>query len=244
MKKNRNPFILLLSCMIFTLVYLSPQSSQASTQRSETRSVEPFQSISLSIDANVIIQHSDSHSLKIEGAQKLINNIETYVEGSTLKIKNKEGRHRYFSSKGKVTIYLTSPSYRNLTISGSGNINSQGQIKTDQAQYTISGSGNIVIDQLSANDIECVISGSGNIKLEGEPLQNLKAKISGSGDLNCKNLKTRQVTIRISGSGDCRVYATQELKATVAGSGNIYYNGNPSIDSQTAGSGRLKSLAQ
>lgn len=218
--------------------------SMVFAQKTENREVRDFNSISLSIHAKVFITQDNSTSVKIKGDADDLDEIITEVEDGTLKIKRKKNKSWGWNNSFKsIEVYVTSATIKNLKISGSGNIVAKSSIKTDNANYAISGSGNIFIEDLSAENIECHISGSGDINLEGNGLQELEIHISGSGNVNAGHLKSENVSVRVSGSGDCKVYATKNLNARVAGSGDIYYRGKPeSVDSKSAGSGSIKSI--
>lgn len=229
---------------IFALFAFVLSGSMVFAQKTEKREVRDFNSISLSIHAKVFVTQDKSTSVKIKGDADDLDEIITEVEGGTLRIKRKKNKSWGWNNSFKnIEIYVTSATIKNLKISGSGNIVAKSTIKTDDAVYSISGSGNIFIEDLSAANVECHISGSGDINLKGSELEELEIHISGSGNVNAGHLKSENVSVRVSGSGDCKVYATKNLNARVAGSGDIYYRGKPeSVDSKSAGSGSIKSI--
>lgn len=236
MKTQR--IVALLSLFSFLLI-----GNMVVAQKTETREVDSFESISLSIHAKVYVNQESTTSLTIKGKADDLNEIITEVEGSTLIIKRKKGNWNWKNSFGKIEVYISSPKIKDLKISGSGDIIAKTPIKTNSAMYAISGSGNLYIDDLNASTVECHISGSGNINLKGEDVKEFEAHISGSGNVDAGYLKSESASIRISGSGDCKVYATKMLNARVAGSGDIYYRGKPDmVDSKSAGSGSIKSI--
>lgn len=231
---------------IFALFAFILSGSMVFSQSKENREVRDFESISLSISAKVFVIQDNSTSVKIKADSDDLKEIITEVENGTLKIKRKKNRSwGWNNSFRNVEIYITSPEVRNLRISGSGNIIAKSSIKTNDANYAISGSGNIFVDELSAETLECHISGSGDMNLKGEVTDEFEIHISGSGDVDAAYLKAEDVTVRVSGSGDCKVYATKNLNARVAGSGDIYYRGKPvSVDSKSAGSGSIKHIGK
>jgi len=174
--------------------------------------------------------------------KKILDLIRTEVDGGNLKIKFKAGIWNFRSNK-QINIYVSTPDVEGLFLSGSGNIKAETQIKTDDLDFSISGSGNITIDDLVASNLEGHISGSGDIDLSGsETVETMEISISGSGDLFAGNLKVNSVEIRVSGSGTCKVYAVSELEASVSGSGDVYYKGNPMVNARVSGSGKIRSL--
>lgn len=231
---------------IFALFTFILSGSMLFAQSKENREVHNFESISLSIHAKVYLTQDNSTSVQIKGDPDDLKEIITEVDNGSLKIKRKKNRGwAWNNSFKKVEIYITTPNIKNLKISGSGNIIAKSSIKTNNVDYAISGSGNIFIDDLQAETLECHISGSGDMNLKGEIKNDLEVNISGSGDIDAAYLKAEDVSVKVSGSGDCKVYATRNLNARVAGSGDIYYRGKPqSIDSKSAGSGSIRSMGK
>ncbi|MCK4745484.1 MAG: DUF2807 domain-containing protein, partial [Bacteroidales bacterium] len=82
-----------------------------------------------------------------------------------------------------------------VLITGSGEVDLWGQ--TDNAVYTITGSGTIKAQNVTSNDCVAEISGSGTIYCHAE--KTLEAIISGSGNIFYRGNPT--VSTYISGSG-------------------------------------------
>ncbi|MGQ1908849.1 head GIN domain-containing protein [Marinifilum sp. RC60d5] len=221
--------------------------SMLMAQTTENRKTESFKSINLSISAKVYLTQENTTSVKIKAYDRDLNEIITEVEGSTLKIKRKSNKSWGWNTRSlkKVEVYISTPNIENLKISGSGNIIAQTPINSGSVAYTISGSGNIIIDKLNAENVNCSISGSGDVRLKGECEDEVNIRISGSGDVEASHFIAKKADIRISGSGDCEVYASDKITARVAGSGDIYYRGKPEyVDSKSAGSGSIKSVGE
>ena len=227
---------------LFLSVILISGGSKALAQEKETRDVGSFSSISLSLPADLYLTQGNDTKVVIEAEQKILDLIRTEVVGNNLKIKYKNGIWNIRSNK-HIKIYVSTPDVEGLFLSGSGNIKAETQIKTKSLDFSISGSGNIVIDDLVASDIEGHISGSGDIDLSGsETSETMEISISGSGDFFAENLKVNSVELRISGSGTCRVFAVSELEASISGSGSVYYKGNPRVNAKASGSGKIRSI--
>ena len=227
---------------LFLSVILISGGSKALAQEKETRDVGSFSSISLSLPADLYLTQGNDTKVVIEAEQKILDLIRTEVVGNNLKIKYKNGIWNIRSNK-HIKIYVSTPDVEGLFLSGSGNIKAETQIKTKSLDFSISGSGNIVIDDLVASDIEGHISGSGDIDLSGsETSETMEISISGSGDFFAENLKVNSVELRISGSGSCRVFAVSELEASISGSGSVYYKGNPRVNAKASGSGKIRSI--
>ena len=238
--KNKTGFPIFYS--LFLSFILISGGSKAFAQEKETRDVGSFSSISLSISGDLYLTQGNDTKVVIEAEQKILDIIQTEVVGDNLKIKFPRGRWNIRSNK-QIKIYVTTPNVEGLFLSGSGNIQAETQIKTEDLDFAISGSGNIAIDDLVASNLEGHISGSGDMDLSGsETVETMEISISGSGDLSAENLKVNSVEVRISGSGTCKVYAVSEIEASISGSGSVYYKGTPRINARASGSGKIRSL--
>jgi hypothetical protein len=225
-----------LSYLILSVTLLSLVSIKVSAQ-SQTRSVSGFNAIASAGPFNVYVKLDGNESVKVEADADIINDIETVVEGNTLKIRFKDREYRHHNIH-KAEVYVEAKSLNALLNSGSGGIKVEGTINTESFKAVLSGSGNINAS-LKSGTVHAVISGSGNIKLSGNA-GDADFVITGSGEISGKDLKTNSVTAAIAGSGNVYVQADKSVTGRITGSGSVIYSGNASdINSRTVGSGRV-----
>jgi len=206
--------------------------------KDDERQVSGFSGITISGRHNVYITMGNTESLRLEGDATAINEIETKVEDGVLKIRNKKQMNtRSWNNTGKVNIYIQAKSLNNLVLSGSGNVEVNGKVKSANLSNTISGSGSIAVN-MDVENYNAVISGSGEISAKGYA-KNSKITIAGSGDFDGRNLKTSNSSAKVSGSGDISIIADKQLDAVVSGSGDIRYSGNAAVNSTKSGSGNI-----
>ena len=156
-----------------------------------------------------------------------------------IKIKTKKG----VSLKTKKGIHITVPfkDFNDLSLTGSGDINTEDTIKTSNFDVSLTGSGDIVLD-IEANEIDAKLTGSGDLKLDGR-VDELEVKVTGSGDFEGSSLNSKNTQVYVSGSGNANVNATNSIKARVNGSGDVRYSGVPEFsDNKVSGSGSIKSM--
>jgi len=208
----------------------------------QTRKVEPFSSISLRISANVHLEQGEKQNLEIVAKQSTLEEIITEVKDGELIIRFPNKNYFWNAFKpGEITIYITTPEINGLGVSGSGDIIADNEIKTKTLDMAVSGSGNIKLSDLSAEQVKSTISGSGNIILAGKSAaQDLSVAISGSGNLKGLDFNADDVTVRVSGSGNIGIQANKNLYVRLSGSGNVTYKGQPMIDSSISGSGKVR----
>jgi putative autotransporter adhesin-like protein len=224
---------------IILVLTLSLVAVTIHAQKKETRDVGDFTYVSFGIHGDLFIKQGSKNEVIIEGDKESIENIETYVSGDRLKIKTESNWS--WKNFSKVNVYITIKEFSGISVSGSGDAISDGVIKGDNVDLSVSGSGDIELDLL-ADDIDCSISGSGSMKLSGRG-KAASLSISGSGKLDASEFEVETVKIRISGSGGAYVYATKELESRISGSGSVRYKGEPDkIANHSSGSGRLKKM--
>lgn len=208
----------------------------------QTRKVEPFTEISLPIGAKVYLKQGEKQNLKIEAKSSTLDDLITEVKNGKLIIRftNKDFGWSSFKS-GEITIYVTIPEINGLSVSGSGDIIAEDEIKTKNMDMAVSGSGNIRLSDLSAEHVKSAISGSGNIFLAGKTAaQELSVAVSGSGNFKGLDYSADDVLIKVSGSGKVGIGANKKLDVHVSGSGNVTYKGNPQINQSVSGSGSVR----
>ena len=205
--------------------------------RTEKRSTGNFNAVKTSGSIDIEISSGDAYSVSVENDDNILQYVVTEVHDGTLNVHYKDG---YSIMDDHAKVYVTAPSLDKLSVSGSGDITSQGMLKNSrQIEMNVSGSGNIKA-QVDAPVINISVGGSGDISLTGHT-KDFTCGVSGSGDVNCGGLESENATVKVSGSGNAHVFASVHLSATVSGSGDVYYRGNPpSPEIHTSGSGSVQ----
>jgi Putative auto-transporter adhesin, head GIN domain len=205
----------------------------------EIRSVGAFTAVSLGGSMKVLVQQGSPQKVEVQGLAEDLAHLETVVSNGELRINaRKESGMNWHSFKGPVTVYVTVPTIKALSVSGSGSIKAAGGIRASELDLTVSGSGTIQLASIAATRVSSSLSGSGTIQAAGTAAEQA-ISVSGSGGIQAPKLQSKTCSISISGSGSCRVQATQLLEASIVGSGSVYVTGNPQVKSSVVGSGRV-----
>lgn len=206
----------------------------------ETRNVGEFDGIGLAIPANLYLTQGLKNEVIIEAEEDVLEKIETEVNGSALNITFEKWYN--YRGAGKINIFITVKNINSIVVSGSGDIIAKSAIKTESFDFVVSGSGSIVIDDLTVKDVHSVITGSGDVRIKGNKKANeLEVTVTGSGDFEAGGLEFKEADLGITGSGSIYAFVYDELEAEITGSGKIYYKGNPLIDANITGSGKIRS---
>jgi len=199
----------------------------------EVRNVTGFTGIDLAMSATVYYHQDSVYWVEISAQPNIMKYIETQVHGNTLEIDCRPNLH----SHNSIVVIVHSPQMNLLHVSGSGDIYAKTSITTTSMDVSLSGSGNISIPSLSAQNLKTKISGSGDIDIEGGSVSDEDFSVSGSGNIDVVNVISNTSEVNISGSGDMQLSVIQSLKVEISGSGTVKYKGNPGVETHISGSG-------
>lgn len=229
---------LFLVVLVFTFSCTAPVLSGEILK--ENRNVQSFSSISLTLSADVYLTQGTTQKIEIEGDKNSVAEVLTKVDGNTLKITTRDTFH---GNLGNITVYITVPEIEGLSVSGSGDIIAQSDIRTDEMDMSVSGSGSIKLKELKSRETSATITGSGNINIaSGEAQSELEVVITGSGSFSADGMSAVEADVTITGSGSAKVNAVKELNTNITGSGSVGYKGNPIVNANSTGSGRTHSI--
>lgn len=203
------------------------------------KSVSSFKEVEANGDIKLIVIQGDLKPVKLEGDENILSYIDVIQEGDKITIQPRHGVN--LDPSGDLKVYVTSPAYKSIEVSGSSDIIGQNKISgTDDLNLQASGAGDIKME-VDAPKITAGISGSGSISLRGQT-KDLAIDLSGAGHAYCYELLTENTTVQISGAGSAQVYASLKLNAEVSGAGNISYKGNASVSQQISGAGSVNKV--
>jgi hypothetical protein len=208
--------------------------------KTETRDVTGFSGISLSLPAKVTIKQGNKEGVIIESDDNFLPLIETVVERGQLRIRPVEKNMSFKGRSMRLNITVDVINIESLSVSGSGDIIAD-QLNSPKLKASIAGSGDVNIKSLTSDSVKVSIAGSGDLNLGGTANE-LEGSIAGSGTVKADRLKAKTVVLKIAGSGDATVWATDNMKLSIAGSGDVKYWGEAKVTQSVAGSGSIKRL--
>jgi hypothetical protein len=190
------------------------------------REVSEFNKVEVSGAIDVYMVQGALKPVRIEGDENLLSYVKVEQMGDKIEVSTKRGYNLRPTRKMKV--YVTSPRFEKLDVSGACNIISENKLSLDN---------NV---DVNAPRVEAEVSGSGNVNMKGET-KIFELKISGAGEAKCYDLLTESTKVNISGAGSAEVFASVDLDANVSGAGSIKYKGNaPKISQHVSGAGSVK----
>ena len=222
----------------------------------ETRVVQNFNKVVLSIPARLVLTQNDSESLDISADDNFLPYIQTKVENGILSI-YVEPEFTNLNPSEEILITLSAKAIQALTVNGSGEIESE-ELTAEELSLTINGSGEIKVGQIEAEQFKASINGSGemkfdttmtqttNLRIDGSGKYVLSGKtveatllINGSGKILAQGLECQDVQTNINGSGNVSIWASEHLNVSITGSGHVGYRGQGKISQTIIGSGSI-----
>src|SRR5690606_20058613 len=181
----------------------------------ETRNVSGFHAVANSGSIVVEVRLDNRESVRLEGDEAAIRQIETVVEGGTLKIRFKDQSGR--TNWGKVTAHVSAKQLDGLTQSGSGSISVSGVISGGELNVALSGAGRIRLEA-GTELLKAVVGGSGRIRAAGLAVR-CNASSSGWGRFDGRDLETHAASVKVSVAGGVDSHIGDQLDASISGSG-------------------------
>ena len=220
----------------------APVNTEGRMVVTETRPLtRDVTNVELSGPISMNVRRGDTPSLTVRAEKRLLPNIATTQEGSSLQI-GVTGMLLYHRQKIEVDLVL--PALENIEVSGSGSHTVNG-FSGDRIEIAKRGSGKLVFNgrfrqlvaaahgsgeaEINGGNSEKVsveMIGSGEMTLVGS-CKNLRAEHSGSGELNAQHLAADHAVLEQDGSGSSSIFARNGAVLVLAGSGDAEVHGNP-----------------
>lgn len=180
----------------------------------QQRDVGSFDSVETLGSENVDVRFGATPSVVIAADDNILPLITTKVVDGELKI----GTRGSFRMRGPIRAWITLPSLK---------------------AFTTSGSGDVLIHDVNSGALALTMNGSGSMTANGRTGQ-LSVKINGSGRAELASLAATDVSAGLFGSGNATVNAHGRLDAQIFGSGTLHYVGKPDeLRTSHFGSGRV-----
>ena len=206
--------------------------------RSETRSLDEFDSISIQYPAEIFIRQGKSPSVTIEAEDNLLPQLGTDVSGSVLRFENTERNWNDRVNPSKpVILTITVNELSEVRFSSAGKLLAE-NLKTDTLAIVISGAGDVTLTNLDAGSLSFNLSGAGNLVVDGT-VDDLQMHLSGFGNFNGADLQAQTADVSISGAGNATIWVEKELNARISGAGSVDYYGEPSVSRNVSGVGSI-----
>ncbi|MGM9674686.1 MAG: GIN domain-containing protein [Bacteroidaceae bacterium] len=243
--------ILFIMAMAICMGAIAAQSKET---QEKTVSVSQFDKVSIAASFTVRYTQGPKHKCTIIASPEDMKKVKAEVKDKQLKI-YVEGQKKdaikmngitfnNASIYGEVIVKITSPELTKVSCLGSGDFVATTDIKSEDLEFMISGSGSVKLKNVTADKLRLSTAGSGGIDIQQANTENLNAEVAGSGGVDLSNVAStcKKARLSVAGSGDINTAFSncQELECRIAGSGRIGLKGKVvNYKSSVFGSGEV-----
>ena len=198
------------------------------------KTVQVTQFDKVSLTAGFVVKYTQglNHECTIFASPKDMEHVKAEVKNNQLYLsviidKKKMKKMKYSTSilSEDVIVYVTSPELVKASCVGSGEFIATTDIKSEDVKFDISGTGEIKLKKVTADNMTLNITGAGDIKIDNV-------------DAVCQ-----KTVLSVAGAGEISASFTDcnELKCSIAGAGEIELKGKVANYSESiAGAGKIK----
>ena len=198
------------------------------------KTVQVTQFDKVSLTAGFVVKYTQglNHECTIFASPKDMEHVKAEVKNNQLYLsviidKKKMKKMKYSTSilSEDVIVYVTSPELVKASCVGSGEFIATTDIKSEDVKFDISGTGEIKLKKVTADNMTLNIAGAGDIKIDNI-------------DAVCQ-----KTVLSVAGAGEISASFTDcnELKCSIAGAGEIELKGKVANYSESiAGAGKIK----
>ncbi|WP_281232004.1 head GIN domain-containing protein [Flavobacterium gelatinilyticum] len=227
-------FIAAITALLFASCNLNMNSIEGSGNvTTEKRFVQgDFKNIEVSNAIDLVVEQSDSVSIKVEADDNLQKEIITKVENGTLVIKCKFSSFRNVTQK-KVTVRI--PSIEKIEASSASTVRSINVLHGEDIKLEASSAASMNVD-VESDDVSCNSSSGSSIDIKGKALK-VKTSASSGSSIQAGELLANDIDAEVSSGAVIHVHPILRLKAQASSGGNINYNNVPKAIEKSTSSG-------
>lgn len=159
-----------------------------------------FNAVHICSNVDIIYTQGEEYKASIEGNEKAIECYRIKVDNRTLtdkKVKNVLG------NIPSVRLHITAPMLNSIEVDGSGDFDIKDSAEFESLSMTVSGVGDIDIDNMECDELNVCVSGAGDVDIKNVVCKSVKVLVSGAGDVDFRKMNCNgKVSFDCSGAGD------------------------------------------
>lgn len=188
---------------------------------SKTFNLGAFNSISSLGIQDVVITQGKTQSVIVKASDNIMKYCTLNVKNGVLNVSMTKEANSVQFKKFDMVVYVTMKDVKKISLSGTGDVKSKGNIKSDKLSLSLNGTGDIKLPSLSANTLTINLGGTGDIETKGSVI-NAEFNLSGTGDIEADLNLAKTLKTYLSGTGDMKLKGVAETAIYhVSGTGDV-----------------------
>jgi hypothetical protein len=136
-----------------------------------------------------------------------------------------------------IEYHLTAVNLDRVALTGAGGIRAS-NLDTGPLAVVLTGVGDVELMDLNAPGLDVESTEVGDVTVSGS-VHEQTIRLGGMGNYDGGDLTSSVADVHIAHGGSATVRVQDRLTVTIRGSGNVYYIGDPVVDSSITGSGAV-----
>jgi hypothetical protein len=200
----------------------------------ESRAVSGCTRITLGGVGTLYVRQGAREELRVRAEENLLEYLRTDVRADELLIW-KDGVT--LANTAPIEYHLTVASLKRVALTGAGGIRGT-NLDTGPLELRLAGAGSIELVNLNAPRLDVEVTGVGDVIVSGSAdEQTIRSR--GLGNYNGRDLASAVAEVWITYAGSATVRVRDHLRVTIRGGGNVFYIGDPVVESSISGSGKV-----
>ena len=216
-------FTIFLSGIISFGAHAAEEEGNGKVIKKERTNLSPFTTVEAGGIFDIVLMQGTTHVIIVETDENLQERINTTIKDGTLTL-SATGVEK----ASKLTIYITAPNYKALTLSGACNIVTDGIIEVTNLYINFSGAVEADLELKVTEALTADIGGAAEVDLQGKA-EDFIVIATGAAEINAKELIASNANIQASGVANVKAYATDKGEAVISGAADVDF-----VESQTA----------
>ncbi len=179
----------------------------------QKRQVAAFTSISTNGTFTIEVTCQKDPSLEIEGDENVLDFVKTEVNSNILRLENSQN----YSVSEPIRVKISLPNLEGLAVNGTGHINVKG-LKNDKFEIDTNGAPTVTV--------------AGTTKM-------VDIAANGAGKVDAQNLHATRAVVDARGVAKVDLDVSDQLDVEISGPSSVTYNGNPTVNKNIHGPGKL-----
>jgi Putative auto-transporter adhesin, head GIN domain len=234
-------FIALLAA-VASLAMTRRTPSYGQSQR-ETRVVTGFSRIEVDGVAEVRLRQGKTEGATIEAPPQLLSRMRTIVRDGTLIIdlaQERQWSDWMHWSGAKQVPRVTVDFIKIDLVETAGAVKlAADSLRGDELRFDFAGASTVRIKDLQASRLRVDGSGATKVELAGK-VGSQSVDLSGAGSYAALDLESDRAEVHVSGAGKAYVNAKTSLSVEISGAGLVEYLGNPKVEKDISGVGKVR----
>jgi len=206
---------------LLLLLFATVTFSIVRAQNTEIRLLPSFSRVSVGEAISLILIPGNKNEAKIKASNIDLDDIETDVIGSKLRIGLSGSRHRNIN----VTIVLTYIKINSISVSSAADVTTKGSIRAESLDISVSSAADAELE-ITAKDVDIEVSSSGILTLSGAAVSQ-RVEVSSAAEYDGSDLACEDAYVKASSAASARVHASKRIEAKASSAGSVKYFGNP-----------------